>query len=89
MPYFSLGACMDGLNLLCQTLYNIELIPEEIQSGEVWDSDVYKLAGKVGSINLFHAFYYHMYTTDKGFTFASQIYSSRSQYGRKAGTCLL
>jgi intermediate peptidase len=45
MPYFSLGACMDGLNLLCQTLYNIELIPEEIESGEVWDSDVYKLAG--------------------------------------------
>jgi len=45
MPYFSVGACMDGLNLLCQTLFNIQLVSEEIEPGEVWDNDVCKLSG--------------------------------------------
>ncbi|XP_046959295.1 mitochondrial intermediate peptidase [Vanessa cardui] len=43
-PYFSLGACMEGLNMLCQELYGITLQPEEMLPGESWSPDVYKLA---------------------------------------------
>jgi intermediate peptidase len=56
LPYFSLGACMEGLNLLTQNLYNIELVQDEILPGEVWNGDVYKLSvihgteGKLGEV---------------------------------------
>ncbi|KAI8503944.1 hypothetical protein Bbelb_180120 [Branchiostoma belcheri] len=43
-PYFSLGACMEGLNHLFSQLYRISLQPQETHNGEVWDSDVKKLA---------------------------------------------
>ncbi|XP_048489298.1 mitochondrial intermediate peptidase [Plutella xylostella] len=43
-PYFSLGGCMEGLNMLCQELYGISLKPEEMMAGESWSPDVYKLA---------------------------------------------
>ncbi|XP_050316415.1 mitochondrial intermediate peptidase [Anthonomus grandis grandis] len=43
-PYFSLGACMDGLNMLFQSLYGIQLINTEVAPGECWFSDVYKLS---------------------------------------------
>lgn len=43
-PYFSLGSCMEGLNLLMQHLYGISLINEELEIGESWTDDVYKLA---------------------------------------------
>ncbi|KAL0901186.1 hypothetical protein ABMA27_006493 [Loxostege sticticalis] len=43
-PYFSLGGCMEGLNMLCQELYGISLISEEMLPGESWSPDVYKLA---------------------------------------------
>ncbi|CAH2102131.1 unnamed protein product [Euphydryas editha] len=43
-PYFSLGACMEGLNMLCQELYGITLQPEDMLPGESWSPDVYKLA---------------------------------------------
>lgn len=42
-PYFSLGACMDGLNNLLKTLYNIELVNCEIHQGEVWADKIFKL----------------------------------------------
>nr|CAG4651659.1 EOG090X02LQ [Triops cancriformis] len=42
--YFSLGACMEGLNMLFQNLYNIKLELTELQPGESWHPDVYKLA---------------------------------------------
>jgi len=45
MPYLSLGACMEGLNHLTQQLFNIELVPQEIQQGETWSPDVYKISG--------------------------------------------
>lgn len=32
-PYFSLGACMEGLNMLCQELYGITLKYEEMLPG--------------------------------------------------------
>lgn len=43
-PYFSLGACMEGLNILFTNLYGIHLENVEIQCGETWSPDVYKLA---------------------------------------------
>lgn len=43
--YFSLGDCMDGLNLIFSNLFNIELLFEDIKPGEAWADQVYKLAG--------------------------------------------
>ncbi|KAJ0182291.1 hypothetical protein K1T71_001660 [Dendrolimus kikuchii] len=43
-PYFSLGGCMEGLNMLCQELYGISLKSEDMVPGESWSPDVYKLA---------------------------------------------
>ncbi|KFB36577.1 hypothetical protein ZHAS_00003770 [Anopheles sinensis] len=43
-PYFSLGACMEGLNLLMNSLYGITLKNTEMGPGESWSSDIYKLA---------------------------------------------
>ncbi|KAK6630661.1 hypothetical protein RUM43_014646 [Polyplax serrata] len=42
--YFSLGACMEGINNLTEKLYGISLICEETKPREVWSPDVYKLA---------------------------------------------
>ncbi|XP_031839132.1 mitochondrial intermediate peptidase isoform X1 [Nomia melanderi] len=44
IPYFSLGACMDGINTLTQALYGIRLESTEILSGEVWADNIQKLA---------------------------------------------
>lgn len=44
IPYFSLGACMDGINTLIQALYGIRLESTEILSGEVWADNIQKLA---------------------------------------------
>ncbi|XP_062710456.1 mitochondrial intermediate peptidase [Aedes albopictus] len=43
-PYFSLGACMEGLNLLMNSLYGISLENTEMEPGESWSHDIYKLA---------------------------------------------
>uniref|UniRef100_A0A182FFY8 Peptidase M3A/M3B catalytic domain-containing protein n=1 Tax=Anopheles albimanus TaxID=7167 RepID=A0A182FFY8_ANOAL len=43
-PYFSLGACMEGLNLLMNSLYGITLQNTEMAPGESWSHDIYKLA---------------------------------------------
>lgn len=43
-PYFSLGTCMEGLNNLFEKIYGITLKHVEANSGELWSSDVYKLA---------------------------------------------
>lgn len=42
--FFCLGACMEGLNHLTQCLFGINLRYVEINSNEIWASDVYKLA---------------------------------------------
>jgi len=44
--YFSLGDCMEGLNMIFNSLYNINLLFEDIKPGEGWAEQVYKLAGK-------------------------------------------
>ncbi|XP_035907531.1 mitochondrial intermediate peptidase isoform X2 [Anopheles stephensi] len=43
-PYFSLGACMEGLNLLMNRLFGINLKNVEMEPGETWSYDIYKLA---------------------------------------------
>lgn len=42
-PYFSLGACMDGINILIQALYGIQLEYVPVLSGEVWANNVHKI----------------------------------------------
>ncbi|XP_054829737.1 mitochondrial intermediate peptidase isoform X1 [Eublepharis macularius] len=43
-PFFSLGACMEGLNILFNKLLGISLYAEQPEKGEVWCEDVRKLA---------------------------------------------
>ncbi|XP_006083711.1 mitochondrial intermediate peptidase [Myotis lucifugus] len=43
-PFFSLGACMEGLNILFNKLLGIALYAEQPAKGEVWCEDVRKLA---------------------------------------------
>ncbi|XP_037656158.1 mitochondrial intermediate peptidase [Choloepus didactylus] len=43
-PFFSLGACMEGLNILFNQLFGISLYAEQPEKGEVWCEDVRKLA---------------------------------------------
>ncbi|XP_069615224.1 mitochondrial intermediate peptidase [Ranitomeya imitator] len=43
-PFFSLGACMEGLNSLFNQLLGISLYSEQLEKGEVWTEDVRKLA---------------------------------------------
>lgn len=43
-PYFSLGACMEGLSNLFKSLYKISLVSVNMGSGESWCPDIYKLA---------------------------------------------
>ncbi|OBS74613.1 hypothetical protein A6R68_14855, partial [Neotoma lepida] len=42
-PFFSLGACMEGLNILFNKLLGITLYAEQPAKGEVWCDDVRKL----------------------------------------------
>ncbi|XP_059576416.1 mitochondrial intermediate peptidase isoform X2 [Alligator mississippiensis] len=42
-PFFSLGACMEGLNSLFSQLLGISLYAEQTKKGEVWCEDVRKL----------------------------------------------
>lgn len=44
--YFSLGTCMEGLNMIFQHIYGITLEPTEAEPGEVWHPHVIKLTVK-------------------------------------------
>jgi len=52
-PFLSLGACMEGLDNLLHSLYNIRLVNAEMEHGEAWSPEVYKLAGNA----FFNQFY--------------------------------
>uniref|UniRef100_A0A3B1J7P0 Mitochondrial intermediate peptidase b n=1 Tax=Astyanax mexicanus TaxID=7994 RepID=A0A3B1J7P0_ASTMX len=43
-PYLSLGACMEGLNMLFSQLFGVSFHAEEPKMGEMWSDDVRKLA---------------------------------------------
>lgn len=43
-PYFSLGACMEGLNRLFMQLLGVSFQAEQPKMGELWSEDVRKLA---------------------------------------------
>ncbi|XP_067215907.1 mitochondrial intermediate peptidase isoform X2 [Linepithema humile] len=43
-PYFSIGACMEGLNILTRSLYGVELKSVSVLAGEVWANNIHKLA---------------------------------------------
>ena len=43
MPFFSLGGCMEGFNNLMKSLFGIRLENTEMEKGESWADDVYKL----------------------------------------------
>lgn len=42
-PYFSLGACMEGLNMLFSQLLGVSFQNEQPMAGEVWSEEVRKL----------------------------------------------
>lgn len=44
LPYFSLGACVEGLSGLFTDLFGISLRQVEVEDGELWSTDVQKLA---------------------------------------------
>ncbi|KAH8241996.1 hypothetical protein KR026_007496 [Drosophila bipectinata] len=44
LPYFSLGGCMDGLDNLLHALYGVRLQNTDMEPGESWHNDIYKLA---------------------------------------------
>lgn len=44
--YFSVGACMEGLNIIFNSLYGVTLNAVEASAGEVWSPDVQKLEVK-------------------------------------------
>lgn len=55
-PYFSLGACMEGLNQVFNSLYGVTFQYANMRPGETWHPDVYKLdvihesEGELGTI---------------------------------------
>lgn len=44
LPYFSVGACMDGLNIIFNELYRVKMQVDTVISGELWHEDVIKLS---------------------------------------------
>lgn len=42
-PYFSLGACMEGLDMIFHSLYGIRLKLGTLKPGEAWCQDIYKI----------------------------------------------
>ena len=43
-PVFSLKACLTGLDLVFESLFDIKLVMSKCSSGETWHSDVFKLS---------------------------------------------
>lgn len=42
-PYFSLGACMEGLSNVMKSLYGVYFEYADMEPGETWSNDIYKL----------------------------------------------
>lgn len=44
LPYFSVGVCMDGLNMIFNQLYGVRMQVDTCMNGELWHNDVIKLS---------------------------------------------
>lgn len=44
LPYFSIGVCMDGLNMIFNQLYGVRMQVDDCKMGELWHEDVIKLS---------------------------------------------
>ncbi|OQV22223.1 Mitochondrial intermediate peptidase [Hypsibius exemplaris] len=44
MSYFPLGACMDGLSRLFESIYDVHFVIEDASDEDLWAADVYKLS---------------------------------------------
>lgn len=44
LPYFSVGVCMDGLNMIFNELYGVRMVADNCVNGELWHNDVIKLS---------------------------------------------
>lgn len=44
MPFFSVGVCMDGLNMIFNELYGVRMQVDSCKTGELWHNDVIKLS---------------------------------------------
>ena len=51
LNYFSLGTCMEGLNLILNHVFNVNLEVQKLKAEESWHPDIYKLAVKENSNN--------------------------------------
>ena len=60
--YFPLGACMEGLDHLFHCLYGIRLVAEDAALGELWSSDVQKVAVRHESEGLLGHIYCDFFT---------------------------
>ena len=43
-PYFTLGSCLGGLDMICRTLFDIQLNVTPAAAGETWHNDVVKVS---------------------------------------------
>lgn len=43
VPYFSLGSCMEGLSNLMKALYGVHFEYADMEPGESWSQDIYKI----------------------------------------------
>jgi intermediate peptidase len=62
--YFSLGTCMEGLNMIFQRIYGITLEPTEPKPGEVWHPLVVKLTVKHEDEGILGYIYCDLYYRD-------------------------
>lgn len=44
LPYFSIGVCMDGLNMIFNELYGVRMVVDNCVNGELWHNDVIRLS---------------------------------------------
>lgn len=61
LNYFSLGTCMEGLNMILNNVFKINLEIENLEPEESWHTDIYKLAVKDSNNSLLGYIYCDFY----------------------------
>ena len=70
--FFSLGCCMEGLNIVLNSLYKVNLEVARLEPGEAWHEDIYKLAvldESKGLLGFIYCDFYHRFNSKKKFSF--------------------